>query len=265
MTMQFSILGSSSAGNAGLLVTQNCKVLIDAGFSCRRLCEMLEQRNVRPEEIDAIFVTHEHSDHSAGISTFAKRFSTKVFANQLTAKALAPRLKHQPSWTLFQTGTRFQYKDLSVESFSIPHDAHDPVGFTFTAGDPEDLFTPQRSMAWLTDLGFAPKNIAQQIQNVDTLVVEANYDTRMLADDPKRPWSLKQRISGRHGHLSNNETKALLESIPSPRWSRVYLAHLSSDCNSAHAVDQTFSDLRASARYAIETIVSGGSTALEAV
>ncbi|MDQ8203900.1 MBL fold metallo-hydrolase [Pelagicoccus sp. SDUM812003] len=263
--MQFSILGSSSSGNAGLLVTENCKVLVDAGFSCRRLCGMLEERDVRPEEIDAIFVTHEHHDHIAGISTFAKKFGPKVFANPLTAKAIQPKLKCRPEWMLFQTGSQFEYRDLTIESFSIPHDAHDPVGLKFTTGRGDDLFSPIKRMAWVTDLGFAPQTIAQRIQDVDTLVVESNYDPQMLEDDPRRPWALKQRISGRHGHLSNSAAKDLLASISQPRWSRVFLAHLSSDCNSVEAVDNTFADLRGSVPFAIETILSGHGSALAAV
>lgn len=265
MTMHFSILGSSSSGNSGLLVTENCKVLIDAGFSSKRLCDMLEARGTRPEEIDAIFVTHEHSDHIAGLDTFCKRFSPKVFANQLTARAIAPKLKYRPDWTLFQTGERFGFRDLEVESFSIPHDAHDPVGYKFTAGRGDDLFSPVRRMAWCTDLGFVPQGIAQRIQDVDTLVVESNYDVQMLQDDPRRPWSLKQRISGRHGHLSNVAARDLLASFAAPGWSRVLLAHLSSDCNSSEAVDTTFAELRRNARFAIETIASGGGTELVAV
>lgn len=263
--MQFSILGSSSSGNAGLLLTENCKVLVDAGFSCRRLCGMLELRGVKPEEIDAIFITHEHSDHIAGISTFTKKFNPKVFANPLTAKAIQPKLKNRPDWMLFQTGSQFEFRDLKIESFPIPHDAHDPVGFKFTSGRGDDLFSPIKRLAWLTDLGFAPSNIAQRIQDVDTLVVESNYDTQMLEQDTRRPWALKQRISGRHGHLSNAAAKELLASVENPRWNRVYLAHLSSDCNSAEAVDSTFAELRQNAPFQIETILSGQGSELAAV
>jgi len=263
--MQFSILGSSSSGNAGLLLTENCTVLIDAGFSCRRLCGLLEDRGVKPSEVDAIFVTHEHSDHIAGISTFTKKFRPQVFANPLTAKAIQPKLARRPSWQLFQTGATFAFRDLTIESFPIPHDAHDPVGYKFTAGDGDDLFSQVRRMAWVTDLGFVPRDIANRIQDVDTLVVESNYDPVMLERDDRRPWSLKQRISGRHGHLSNHAAKELLESLPSARWSQVFLAHLSSDCNSAESVDSAFASLRQKAAFRIDTIHSGEGSALEAV
>ncbi len=262
--MQFSILGTSSSGNSALVVTENCKALIDAGFSCKRLCEMLEERGVRPEEIDAIFVTHEHGDHTAGISTFCKRFNPHIYANPLTAKALQPKLKHRPNWKLFTTGSTFQFRDLTVESFSLPHDAHDPVGFTFTSGR-DDLFSPIRSVAWLTDLGFAPRHVMERIRAVDLLVVEANHDLELLQNDTKRPWSVKQRISGRHGHLSNQAANDLLNSISKPQWSQVFLAHLSRDCNSSDAVHNAFSDLKESSPYRIDTIMAGGGSSLQNV
>ncbi|MEM9157791.1 MAG: MBL fold metallo-hydrolase [Verrucomicrobiota bacterium] len=265
MSMQFSILGSSSSGNCTLLVTENAKVLIDAGFSCKRICGMLEERGVDPEEIDAIFVTHEHSDHTAGISTFAKKYNPKVHANIMTAKALQPKLKNEPDWSIFNTGSKFAFKDITVESFSIPHDAHDPVGFKFTAGRGDDLFSQIRKLAWLTDLGFVPAKVAKCIEDVDTLIVESNYDDSLLEADERRPWSLKQRISGRHGHLSNTAARDLLSSIERPKWAKVFLAHLSSDCNSEQAVEETFSPLKEKSPFAIETIQAGSGCSLQAV
>jgi len=265
MSMQFSILGSSSSGNSGLLITEGCKVLVDAGFSCKRLTGMLEERGVRPEEIDAIFVTHEHSDHTAGISTFAKKFNPFVFANTMTAKALQPKLKTKPRWKLFNTGSTFAFRDLTIESFSLPHDAHDPVGFKFTAGRGDDLFSPTRRLAWLTDLGFVPPKIADRIRDVDTLIVEANYCPELLERDERRPWSLKQRISGRHGHLSNSAARELLESVENPSWSQVFLAHLSRDCNSPEAVHSVFSELRQRSRFPIETVEAGAGSTLRTV
>ncbi|NEQ67466.1 MAG: MBL fold metallo-hydrolase [Symploca sp. SIO2D2] len=263
--MQFSILGSSSSGNCTLLVTENAKVLIDAGFSCKRICEMLEERHVKPEEIDAIFVTHEHSDHTAGISTFTKKFSPTVYANMMTARAVQPKLKHKPQWSIFNTGSGFEFKDLTVESFSIPHDAHDPVGFTFTSGRGDDLFSQLKKLAWLTDLGFAPKPVIERIKDADTFIVESNYDEQLLEEDERRPWSLKQRISGRHGHLSNTAALELLETVERPKWDKVFLAHLSSDCNSEQAVESTFSNLKSRSAFRIETIKAGCGCELQAV
>lgn len=263
--MQFSILGSSSSGNSGLLITENSTVLIDAGFSCKRLCGMLEERGVQPDEIDAIFITHEHNDHTAGISTFAKKYNPLVFANMMTAKALQPKLKNEPQWKIFNTGSTFTFRDLTIESFSLPHDAHDPVGFKFASGRGDDLFSPIKKLAWLTDLGFAPPNIGARIRDVDTLIVEANYCPQLLERDERRPWSIKQRISGRHGHLSNRAACDLLESVEQPSWSQVFLAHLSRDCNSSVAVQNVFSGLRKRSSFPIDTIEAGSGSALQAV
>jgi phosphoribosyl 1,2-cyclic phosphodiesterase len=239
MGMRFTILGTSSAGNCALVVTDDCKVLIDAGFSAKRIGEMLEDAGESPETIDAIVLTHEHGDHCAGLSGMCRRAGIKVFANRGTAAAIQPTLKRRPEWQLFETGSRFRFRDLEVETFSIPHDAADPVGLIFSHGE-GDLFSPRRRLAWLTDLGYAPELVKERIRDVDVLVLESNHDLPMLQQDTRRPWSVKQRISGRHGHLSNEAARQLLESVSAPRWKQVYLAHLSRDCNSLAAVAQTF-------------------------
>jgi phosphoribosyl 1,2-cyclic phosphodiesterase len=117
------------------------------------------------------------------------------------------------------------------------------VGFRFTSGH-DDLFSPRRSIAWLTDLGHAPQHVREHIRECDVVVVEANHCPDLLKADSKRPWSTKQRISGRHGHLSNEGARELLESVASPRWRRVYLTHLSRDCNSHAAVEAALAPAR---------------------
>lgn len=262
MSLQFGILGSGSAGNCALLVSGQARVLVDAGFSARRLGELLEAAGESLNRIDAIFLTHEHGDHAAGVAGLKKFPHIKVFANEGTMRAVQADLDHRPDWQLFETGTRFRFRDLEVRSFSVPHDAQEPVGFTFAAGHADDLFAPERRIAWLTDLGHAPQHLHEHIRDCDVLAVECNHCPQMLQADTKRPWSTKQRISGRHGHLSNDGVRSLLETVASPRWRHVFLTHLSRDCNSPAAIETALADVRARLACQFSIVAPGGGTPL---
>ena len=244
MAMRFCILGSGSSGNSALVVTEGSRILLDAGFSARRLGSLVAAAGEKLELIDAVFITHEHSDHSSGIESLKRYPHLQFFANAQTAKAIQKSLSWTPQWHIFSTGSKFQYRDLDIESFSIPHDAQDPVGFRFTNGLDEDLFSPRRTLAWVTDLGHAPQIVRERIKDCDVVVIEANHCPRMLEADTKRSWTLKRRIGGRHGHLSNGRMSELLVSVSSPRWRRVYLAHISRDCNSRDAVESALKEVR---------------------
>jgi len=259
MAMRFCILGSGSSGNCALLQTDASRVLVDAGFSARRLGELLAAHGESLDRIDAVFLTHEHSDHTTGLAGLAKFPHIKIFANSATARAAQAGLKHRPAWQFFETGTRFSFRDLEIESFAVPHDAHEPVGFVFSHGE-GSLLSPRRALAWLTDLGHAPQNIRERIREADVLVVEANHCTEMLQADSKRPWSTKQRIGGRHGHLSNDRARELLEAVASPRWRRIYLAHLSRDCNSVAAIEKTFATARTALSCTFSIVGPGAGT-----
>lgn len=244
MSSDFKILGSSSSGNCALLRTGNSKILIDAGFSGKRIGLMLETVGESIDTIDAVFLTHEHSDHAQGIRGLAKRSDLPVFANRDTAEAVQDKLVKKVNWQVFQTGTGFQFRDIEVRSFSVPHDAYDPVGFTFHWGEIDDLISPAQSLAWVTDLGHMPEHIKQHIKSVQILVLEANYDEMLLDSDDRRPWSLKQRIRGRHGHLSNDACFEALSALNGSSTLReVYLAHLSKDCNTLELVQNKFAPL----------------------
>lgn len=244
MAMRLHILGSGSAGNAALLQTGGATVLIDAGFSSRRLAELLRGAGVRMEQIDAVFLTHEHGDHAAGLDAFKKHPHTEIYANAATARAVQMKAAREATWRLFETGATFRFRDLEVTSFSVPHDAQEPVGFRFAQGEDGDLFAPRRSLAWLTDLGHAPGHVHAHLRACDVVVVESNHCPRLLDADHRRPWSTKQRISGRHGHLSNEAARDLLEATAHAGWRRIFLTHLSRDCNSLAAVEQAFAGLR---------------------
>jgi phosphoribosyl 1,2-cyclic phosphodiesterase len=238
MSLRFSILASGSSGNCALLQSEGARVLIDAGFSPRRLKQMLHEAGTSFEAIDAVFLTHEHGDHAAGIEG----------------------LDHRAAWNIFETGNRFSFRDLEVASFAVPHDAQDPVGFTFASGRDGDLFAPRRALAWLTDLGHAPGHIHERLRDVDVVVVEANHCPKLLQADLKRPWPTKQRIAGRHGHLSNEAMRELLESVASPRWRHVFLTHVSRDCNSHDAIEATLSPLRSRLHCGFSIVAPGGGT-----
>lgn len=256
MAMRFCILGSGSAGNCAFLQTDGCRVLIDAGFSARRLGEMLAGIGESLASLDAIFLTHEHGDHAAGLAGLKKFPDLKVFANSGTAAAVQAGLERRLAWQIFETGSRFRFADLTVDAFPVPHDAADPVGFVFATGD-GGLFAPRRSLGWLTDLGHAPALVQHRVREVDVLVLEANYDDRLLQSDTKRPWAVKQRIAGRHGHLSNRGAREFVSAVEGATWRDVYLAHLSRDCNSLEAVEREFAPL-AGGRFRITAVPPGG-------
>lgn len=244
MSIRFCILGSGSSGNSALLITPEARILVDAGFSVRRLGRLLEAAGESLERIDAVFFTHDHGDHTAAVEGLRRYPGIQLFANSATARAVQEGLSYRPPWKLFLTGASFRFRDLEVESFSVPHDAHDPVGFLFSHGPEQDLFEPRRSLAWVTDLGHVPPLVQERVRACDVLVIESNHCPRMLQADLRRSWSTKQRIGGRHGHLSNQAALELLSTVASPRWRRIYLAHLSRDCNSPAAVEAALAPAR---------------------
>jgi phosphoribosyl 1,2-cyclic phosphodiesterase len=221
---ELAILGSGSGGNSALITTEKCRILIDIGFSARQICLRLEALGIAPESLDAILLTHEHGDHIAGLNVFSRKFKIPIYCNRLTAEALRSQgVAPDAPWTIFSTGASFTIRDLDVQTFYVPHDAVDPVGFIASSG--------YGSVGFLTDLGFATKLVRERIREVHTLVVETNHDERRLQDDPKRPWSVKQRILSRHGHLSNHAAATLVADIAGDFLERVILGHLSRDCN----------------------------------
>ncbi len=251
MEGRFHILGSSSAGNCALLDTGTTRILIDAGFSGRRTSAMLREIGVQAEELDGVFLTHEHNDHAAGVRGLSRFGNLPFFANRDTATELQRRLDRKIRWKVFETGTPFVFGDLEVRPVAIPHDAYDPVCFLFSWGG-GDLFSPRRNLAWVNDLGHVPPGLEAILSEADTLVIEANYDDGLLERDAKRPWSLKQRIRSRHGHLSNEETLAALGRIANPRWERVFFSHLSRDCNEPGLVEDTFGPFLGGLRREVE-------------
>ena len=220
--IRVTILASGSSGNAAIVRAGATTVLVDAGLSARKIETALAACAIDPASLAGILLTHEHTDHTRGLKVLCPKHRIPVFANPMTAESLR-RGGLEAEWKLFQSGSRFELGELSVNPFSVPHDAADPVGFVLASGN--------SSFGVLTDLGYATRQITNAVQGVSALLVESNHDESLLQNDTKRPWSVKQRILSRHGHLSNQAAADLVASAASPSLRHIALAHLSADCN----------------------------------
>ena len=219
------MLGSGSAGNSALVATDHCKVLIDGGLSARQLVLRLELCGVTPEQLDGVLLTHEHGDHICGLEVLCRKFNVPIYSNALTAESVRGdgAFEAHRNWRIFATGAEFSICDITVQTFPVPHDAVDPLGFVFHAGS--------GSLGFITDLGYVTKLIVERLREVQTLVIETNHDEKLLQNDTHRPWPVKQRIQSRHGHLSNTAAAGVIEDLLPGKIERVVLGHLSRDCN----------------------------------
>lgn len=235
--MQITILGSGSAGNCTLIETETTRILVDAGLSGRQIAQRLQLIGRNLDQVTGILLTHEHSDHVRGLGVLCRDRPLPVYANRLTAEAVSQdpdwngRLRI--SWRLFPTGSTFQIGDLLVDSFSVPHDAYDPVGFIVRHA------ATGQSVAVLTDLGHATKLVTERVRSANAIVLEANHDLKLLQQDTARPWATKQRIMSRHGHLSNEAAATLACEVANDRLRHLVLAHLSRDCNRPELAQHT--------------------------
>lgn len=284
--VRFTVLASGSKGNCTVVTGGHTRILVDTGLSCRELFRRMRLVDEDPETLDAIIITHEHSDHVAGLAVTARKLGIPVYFTEGTHRAwvrwLSPRkqMTHaqwleqcrkqaaarraeadaatgeecdteeaetsaepvpaetaepatadaapekDPTWLpsvqFFQAGKPLQIGDISVSPFTIPHDAADPVGFVFQAEGVR--------MAVATDLGYIPPNVKAQLKSVDLLLLESNHDLEMLRDGPY-PWSVKQRVLSRVGHLSNEASATYLETEYDGQATYVILGHLSESNN----------------------------------
>jgi phosphoribosyl 1,2-cyclic phosphodiesterase len=288
--VRFTVLASGSKGNCTVVSGGKTRILVDAGLSCRELLKRMKMAGEDPATLDAIIVTHEHSDHVSGLGVTARKLGIPVYITQGTHRAwvrwLTPRKQmtyaqwleqcrqqaaarmaepdapveeadpedseatadngqvaarepeqpaaescsneppKDPTWLpsleYFAAGTPLQIGDIAVSPFTIPHDATDPVGFVFQAEGVR--------MAVATDLGYIPPNVKAQLKGLDLLLLESNHDLEMLRDGPY-PWSVKQRVLSRVGHLSNDAAATYLENEYDGQAAYVILAHLSESNN----------------------------------
>ncbi len=220
-TFSVCVLGSGSRGNALFVSDGRTSLLIDAGLSARETIRRLETRGLDFAGVDALLITHEHRDHLQGAERLVRRRRMPVYLTAGTWKA-APGLHDLPEAMLVACGVPLRIGTLTVEAFSVSHDACEPVGFTITAA--------AGRIGIATDLGSVTDSVREHLRGCRLLVLEANHDPGMLQEGPY-PAFLKQRIAGARGHLANGETGRLLAALLHPGLEQVILAHLSETNN----------------------------------
>jgi phosphoribosyl 1,2-cyclic phosphodiesterase len=241
MSVFLAPLFSGSSGNVILAGSEKTKILIDAGVSCKRIEEALSTITEGTDEIKGILITHEHTDHIAGIRVLSKKHRIPVFATQQTWEACSEKLEVSPRLTRVITKDDFYIDDLLIEPFGLPHDAADPVGYCVSSG--------ARKVAVATDLGYFPRELEYKLRSCDLVLLEANHDLEMLING-SYPYVLKQRIKSRHGHLSNDAAGDAAVKLACAGVTSILLGHLSKENNSEQLAFRTVT----------ETLISGGIT-----
>lgn len=220
---QFCSLYSGSSGNCSFVQTNNTKILIDAGESAKKIGEALNSINVDPSSIDAILITHEHSDHIKGLGVFSKKFQIPVYANLETWNAM-PKQKEkidENNIHIFEFD-KFNIGDIEVKPFSIPHDAANPCGF--------NLYHDNKKMSIATDIGHMTKDVINHLTDSSFMLLEANYEPEILKCS-SYPYLLKERIKGPNGHLSNSDAGKTISYLMNHGLNNVMLGHLSKENN----------------------------------
>ncbi len=235
--LNFRSLYSGSSGNSLFVETENTKILIDAGMSCKKIEEALHSIEVDPSSINAILVTHEHSDHVKGISTISKKFDIPVFATKETFEAMPSQTEKlsQKNINFFNISEKFHIGDLEILPFSIPHDAANPCGFNIIKDKIHQI-----SIA--TDIGHMTKSIMNHLENSEFILLESNYDAEVLKCC-SYPFNLKSRIASDTGHLSNTIAgKTISYLSKNGKLTSAMLGHLSKESNFPELAYQTVVD-----------------------
>jgi len=229
MAAAVTVLASGSKGNSTVVSSSRTRILVDAGLSCRETFRRMRACGLDPQSLDAVLISHEHSDHVAGLPVLARKLRIPVYMTPQTRSAWKRQLaahrvelKGDFRSETFDPGRSLQIGDIAISSFTIPHDAVDPVGFCFRADGVK--------IAIVTDLGYMPASVRQHIRGCDLLMIESNHDLEMLRLGPY-PWSVKQRVMSRMGHLSNSALADFFSGEYDGDAAVLVLAHLSEQNN----------------------------------
>ncbi len=220
--IRFCLLGSGSSGNALLVASNSAKLLIDSGLSYKQLAHRAALIGESLDGLQAVFITHEHRDHVNGVGTLARRLQVPVYITARTLESLPPSVGALPEVRVFEAGDTLGIGDVQVSSFSVTHDAVDPVSYVIEAGGVK--------LGVASDLGHAPALVKMRLAGAHALVLESNYCPRMLRDGPYPP-VLQQRIRSKQGHLSNADMNSLLSSLLHEALRLVVLVHISEKNN----------------------------------
>ncbi len=224
MSIKFCSLSSGSSGNCHYIEGNNSRILVDAGFSGKRIQELLDSIDVCPTSLDGIFVTHEHIDHVQGVGVLSRRFDLPIFANRNTWEAMKDRIGKidESNTRVIKTNEYMNFLDLDIKPINIYHDASEPVAYIVHQG--------KKKLSLITDTGMIDRSQEKELAGSDILFIESNHDEFML-EEGLYPRHLKTRISSINGHLSNKDAAETLERILKGNREIVVLGHLSKDNN----------------------------------
>ena len=217
------MLASGSGGNSILISSNNTRILIDAGLSCRELVRRLACAGVAPSDVSGVIVTHEHHDHIRGIGVLSRQHGIPVFINSATLEAASSTVGDVPTAETFSTGDALTLNDLTVQTYSVLHDAIDPVGLT--------IDNCSKRVGVALDMGHPTKLVKERLRGSHALILEFNHDPEMLRQC-RRPWEVKQRILSKTGHMSNEAALKFLSELIHDELRSVILAHISQEANS---------------------------------
>ena len=235
--MKFSVIGSGSKGNVTYLETNNTKILIDCGLSYKQINVRLKSHNLDLENLDGIFITHEHTDHVAGLNVLMNNLETSIYMTEITYDSLKYQIKDNLPQSKVSFITPYEKQvinDCEILPFSISHDASDAVGYV--------IYAEGKKIVYLTDTGYLPIKEFELLENADAYVFESNYDVTMLFTSD-RPFYLKQRIDSVKGHLSNNDSAYNMAKLVGDNTKQIVLAHPSRECNTKKAAMDTYDEV----------------------
>jgi phosphoribosyl 1,2-cyclic phosphodiesterase len=248
---QTSVLASGSKGNSILIKTESTHLLLDVGLSGKKIISLLESIDVDPQMLDAVIVSHEHSDHVSGVGVICRRFNIPLYITHLTYSVCCHGIGKLPAGVkYFETGKEFTIGDIVIKAFPSSHDVIDGSNFIFwKKGD------VNRKLTVATDLGYSSNLMLHNVKESTSIILESNHDVKMLLNGPYPP-HLKQRIKSRQGHLSNEQAVGVMTQVLHSGLKNLILVHLSEKNNLPELAEKIMSDFLKEVKYDLNLLVS---------